>query len=155
LIDRSGDVGHHARPKHFGFPPNLHPGESEIVDAVFQSEKPFRGELVESCKLRHFNSFELFDHTGRVSRFFLQPDVAGEICVENLVLMRKDSDLDSLTRIFSQAPSTLIAQSRYFTQGEALISGEIVRNPTFAKFEGRLTLEGGGDAPIAPPAHAS
>jgi hypothetical protein len=75
---------------------------------------------------------------------------------ENLVLMRMNSqtDLDSLTRIFSQAPSTLIAQSRYFTQGEALISGEIVRNPTFAKFEGRLTLEGGGDAPIAPPAHA-
>jgi hypothetical protein len=29
------------------------------------------------------------------------------------------------------------------------------QNPTFAKFEGRLTLEGGGDAPIAPPAHAS
>jgi hypothetical protein len=61
LIDRSGDVGHH--PKHFGFPLDLHPGESEIVDAVFQSEKPIRGELVESCKLRYFNSFEFFDHT--------------------------------------------------------------------------------------------
>jgi hypothetical protein len=42
---------------------DLHPIESEIVDAVFQPEKPFRGEPVESCKLRYFNSFEFFDHT--------------------------------------------------------------------------------------------
>jgi hypothetical protein len=62
LIDRSGDVGHHARPKHFGFPLDLHPIESEIVDAVFQSEKTIRGEPVESCKLRYFNSFEFIDH---------------------------------------------------------------------------------------------
>jgi hypothetical protein len=45
--------------------PNLQPRESEIVDAVFQSEKSIRGEPVESCKLRYFNSFEFFDHTGR------------------------------------------------------------------------------------------
>jgi aspartate/methionine/tyrosine aminotransferase len=64
LIDRSGDVGHHPRPKHFGFPLNLPPIESEIVDAVFQSEKSIRGELVERWKLRYFNSFEFFDHTG-------------------------------------------------------------------------------------------
>jgi hypothetical protein len=38
--------------------------ESEIVDAVFQPEKLIRGEPVESCKLRYFNSFEFFDHTG-------------------------------------------------------------------------------------------
>jgi len=37
--------------------------ESEIVDAVFQPEKPIRGEPVESCKLRYFNSFEFFDIT--------------------------------------------------------------------------------------------
>ena len=37
----------------------VNPGrESEIVDAVFQSEKPIRGEPVESCKLHYFNSFE-------------------------------------------------------------------------------------------------
>jgi tetratricopeptide (TPR) repeat protein len=64
LIDRSGDVGHHPRPKHFGFLLVLHPRESEIVDAVFQPEKSIRGEPVESCKLRFFNSFEFFDHTG-------------------------------------------------------------------------------------------
>jgi hypothetical protein len=63
LIDCSGDVGHHPRPKHLGFPLNLQSCESEIVDAVFQSEKSIRGEPVESCKLRYFNSFEFFDHT--------------------------------------------------------------------------------------------
>jgi hypothetical protein len=63
LIDRSGDVGHHPRPKHLGFPLDLHPSESEIVDAVFQPEKSIRGEPVESCKLRYFNSFEFFDFT--------------------------------------------------------------------------------------------
>jgi hypothetical protein len=52
LVDRSGDVRHHPRPKHFGFPLALQRRESEIVDAVFQSEKSIRGEPVESCKLR-------------------------------------------------------------------------------------------------------
>jgi hypothetical protein len=55
------------RPKHFGFPLDLHPSESEIVDAVFQPEKPIRGEPVESCKLRYFNSSEFFDHTRPLS----------------------------------------------------------------------------------------
>jgi hypothetical protein len=64
LIDHSRDIGHHARPKHLGFPLDLPPIESEIVDAVFQSEKFIRGEPVESCKFRYFNSFEFFDHTG-------------------------------------------------------------------------------------------
>jgi hypothetical protein len=68
LIDRSGDVGHHPRPKHFGFPLDLHPSESEIVDAVFQPEKPTRSEPVESCKLRYFSSFEFFDHTSLLDR---------------------------------------------------------------------------------------
>jgi hypothetical protein len=71
LIDHSGDVGQHPRPKHLGFPLNLQPRESEIVDAVFQSEKSIRGEPVESCNLRYFNSFEFFDHTRfhQASRF--------------------------------------------------------------------------------------
>jgi hypothetical protein len=30
--DRSGDVGHHPRPKHLEFPRDLPPIESEIVD---------------------------------------------------------------------------------------------------------------------------
>jgi hypothetical protein len=48
---------------------DLQPRESEIVDAVFQSEKSIRGEPVESCKLRYFNSFEFFDHTGSDHRW--------------------------------------------------------------------------------------
>ena len=60
LVFDSGDVSKHAWAKHFAFPPNLQPHESEIVDAVFQSEKSIRGEPVESCKLRYFNSFEFF-----------------------------------------------------------------------------------------------
>ena len=67
LTDRSGDLGHHPRPKHLGFPLNLPPTESEIVDAVFQSEKSIRGEPVESCKLRYFNSFEFLDPTRKTS----------------------------------------------------------------------------------------
>src|SRR5262252_2570304 len=41
---------YHARPKHFGFPLDLQPSESEIVDAVFQSEKRIRREPLENCK---------------------------------------------------------------------------------------------------------
>lgn len=70
---------------------------------------------------------------------------------ENLVLMRMNSraDLEGLAPMFSQVNPALIAQSRYFVQGESLIVGEIVKSPTFAKFEGRITHEGGGDAPAA------
>jgi hypothetical protein len=57
LIDRSRDVDYHPRPKHLGFPLDLPPIKSEIV-AVFQPEKPIRGEPLQSCKLRYFNSFE-------------------------------------------------------------------------------------------------
>ncbi len=40
-----------------------HPCESKILDAVIQSKEPIRGEPVESCKCRYFNSFESFDYT--------------------------------------------------------------------------------------------
>jgi hypothetical protein len=63
LVDGSGYVGH-AGPKHLGFLLNLQPRESEIVDAVSQSEKSIRGEPVETCKLRYFKSLEIFDHAG-------------------------------------------------------------------------------------------
>jgi hypothetical protein len=67
MVYSSGHVSKHASSNHFGLPPNLQPRESEIVDAVFQSEKSIRGEPVESCKLRYFNSFEFFDHTGQIA----------------------------------------------------------------------------------------
>ena len=50
-------------PKAFWIPLDLHPSESEIVDAVFQPEKPIQGEPGESCRIRDFNAFEFFDHT--------------------------------------------------------------------------------------------
>src|ERR1700739_3665189 len=53
-------VGRHSSA--FGLPPNLQPRESEIVDAVLQSEKSIRGEPVSSCKLRYLNSLDFFDH---------------------------------------------------------------------------------------------
>jgi hypothetical protein len=51
--------------------------ESEIVDAVFQSEKSIRGEPVESCKLRYFNSFEFFDHTANLCAHALSRSAGG------------------------------------------------------------------------------
>jgi len=73
LIDHPGDVGHYPRPKHLGFLLDLPPIESEIVDAVFQSEKSIRGEAVESCNLCYFNSFEFFDYPGSVLLFAQLP----------------------------------------------------------------------------------
>jgi DNA helicase HerA-like ATPase len=66
---------------------------------------------------------------------------------ENLVLMRMNSlgDLDHVRTVFSHTPSTLVEQSSTFRLGESLVAGRIVPNPTFARFSGRLSLEGGGD----------
>jgi DNA helicase HerA-like ATPase len=68
---------------------------------------------------------------------------------DNLVLMRMNSvaDLDRLAGVFSFVPPSLMARSSYFSQGEALLAGKIVPTPLLAKFEGRLTREGGGDVP--------
>ena len=66
---------------------------------------------------------------------------------DNLVLMKMISNIDQkfISDIFSQASKSLISKSSTFSIGEALIAGNIVRSPTFAKFEGRLTFEGGSD----------
>ena len=70
---------------------------------------------------------------------------------ENLVLMRMNSlgDLDHVRTVFSHTPSTLVEQSSTFRLGESLLAGRIVPNPTFARFSGRLSLEGGGDVAIS------
>ena len=49
------------------FPPNLENLESEIVDAVSESEECIRGKPVENCKLLYFNLFEFLDHTGFIA----------------------------------------------------------------------------------------
>jgi uncharacterized protein len=68
---------------------------------------------------------------------------------DNLILMRMNSvsDLAHVSQIFSQAPTSFLDQSPHFAQGECLLAGKMVPNPTFGGFEGRITEEGGTDIP--------
>jgi uncharacterized protein len=70
---------------------------------------------------------------------------------DNLVLMKMNSasDLAHISQIFSQAPATFLDQSPHFAQGECLLAGKMVRNPTFGGFEGRFSEEGGTDVPTS------
>jgi uncharacterized protein len=70
---------------------------------------------------------------------------------DNLVLMKMNSasDLAHISQIFSQAPATFLDQSPHFVQGECLLAGKMVRNPTFGGFEGRFSEEGGTDVPTS------
>jgi DNA helicase HerA-like ATPase len=68
---------------------------------------------------------------------------------DNLALMKMNSvsDLAHISQILSQAPATFLDQSSHFAQGECLLAGKMVRNPTFVAFEGRFSEEGGTDVP--------
>ncbi len=68
---------------------------------------------------------------------------------DNLVLLRMNSlgDLNELQDMFSFVPSSMFEQASFFSQGEALIAGQIVHQPMMARFKGRLAREGGGDVP--------
>jgi uncharacterized protein len=70
---------------------------------------------------------------------------------DNLMLMKMNSasDLAHVSQIFSQAPVTFLDQSPHFAQGECLLAGKMVRNPTFGSFEGRFSEEGGTDVPTS------
>ncbi|WP_411963355.1 ATP-binding protein [Haloferax sp. YSMS24] len=67
----------------------------------------------------------------------------------NLLLMRMNSrsDLSQLASIFSQVPANLLSEATKFGLGETVLGGKFVQNPTFATFEGRLSVEGGSDVP--------
>jgi len=69
---------------------------------------------------------------------------------DNLILMRMQSgtDLTYITDTFGQLAPTLATQAATFSQGEALIVGKLAPSPLFAKFDGRLTKEGGADVDI-------
>ena len=69
--------------------------------------------------------------------------------------MNSSKDLNYIAETFSQVPPPLLNQSSSFSQGEALLTGKIVSGATFAKFEGRLSYEGGSDLPIAWAARAN
>jgi uncharacterized protein len=66
---------------------------------------------------------------------------------QNLVLMKNSSkpELDYISQVFSTVPISFINEARFFRRGEALIAGRLVDSPTFVKFEGRLSKEGGKD----------
>ncbi|MBV7332841.1 ATP-binding protein [Chloroflexi bacterium TSY] len=66
---------------------------------------------------------------------------------DNLVLMRMNSatDLNHLAALVSHVPNSLLQQALNFSQGESLLAGRIVANPTFTHFEGRMSVEGGSD----------
>ncbi|MDJ0497420.1 MAG: ATP-binding protein [Acidimicrobiia bacterium] len=75
----------------------------------------------------------------------LHPNVLSQC--DNLILMRMNSlaDVAHLSDTFSFVPPRLLEQSTGFTLGRALLAGKISPTPTLTKFEGRLSLEGGGD----------
>ena len=77
----------------------------------------------------------------------LHPNVLSQC--DNLILMRMNSqeDIGQLQSTFSFVPPRLLDQSSGFTLGRALVAGKISPTPTLAKFEGRLSHEGGGDVP--------
>ncbi|KAB1194346.1 DUF87 domain-containing protein [Haloferax sp. MBLA0076] len=68
---------------------------------------------------------------------------------DNLLLMRMNSqsDLDHLSAILSHVPASLLDEATKFGLGETVLGGKFVQNPTFAKFEGRISVEGGSDVP--------
>ncbi len=68
---------------------------------------------------------------------------------DNLVLMRMNSrsDLELLAEIFSFVPSPILGLSADFAQGEAVVAGKLVGNPTLGRFGPRWSAEGGADVP--------
>lgn len=59
------------------------------------------------------------------------------------------ADLAHISQIFSQVPTTFGVQSPHFDQGDCLLVGKKMRNPTFGGFEGRFSEEGVTDVPTS------
>jgi uncharacterized protein len=79
----------------------------------------------------------------------IHPNVLSQC--DNLMLMRMNSsaDLAQIAETFSQVAASLLARSPSFALGESLLTGKIIPAATFAKFEGRLSREGGLDPSTA------
>ncbi len=69
---------------------------------------------------------------------------------DNLALMRMNSpgDIAELTSVFGFAPADMLAASRFFVQGEALLAGTFIPTPSFVRMGARLTTEGGSDVGV-------
>jgi hypothetical protein len=59
------------------------------------------------------------------------------------------ADLAHISQILSQVPTTFVVQSPHLAQGECLLVGRIMRNPTFGGFEERFSEEGATDLPTS------
>jgi uncharacterized protein len=68
---------------------------------------------------------------------------------DNLVLMRLNSDADAAyaEAVFSFVPAGLLARSKTFGLGEALVAGKLSPHAALVKFGGRVAEEGGADVP--------
>jgi hypothetical protein len=68
---------------------------------------------------------------------------------DNLVLMRMNSrsDVAALSETFSFVPEQLLRLASDFRQGETVVAGKLVPNPTLGRFGPRWTVEGGSDIP--------
>lgn len=68
---------------------------------------------------------------------------------DNLVLMRMNSraDLAAVAETFSFVPQPLLGLASDFRQGEAIVAGKLVPEPTLGRFGPRWSVEGGADVP--------
>ncbi|KAM9861687.1 ATP-binding protein [Leucobacter sp. BZR 635] len=69
---------------------------------------------------------------------------------DNLCLMRMNSprDLVELGEVFGFVPEQLLQRSPDFKQGQALVAGGFVGQPTVTQMRARLTAEGGSDVRV-------
>jgi hypothetical protein len=75
----------------------------------------------------------------------LNPNVMTQCDNQIVMRMLSSADLATVTEAFSQIPSSLIHECTKFETGNALIAGRIASVPTFVKFDGRVSEEGGAD----------
>jgi hypothetical protein len=78
----------------------------------------------------------------------IHPSVVSQC--DNLFLMKMSlqEDLNTIAGTFPRVPRAFIEHASSFRLGEVLVSGRVVRNPTFARFGGRLLREGGSDVRV-------
>jgi hypothetical protein len=65
-----------------------------------------------------------------------------------LMRMNSPDDVIELGRAFGFAPTSLLAASTGFVQGEALLAGGFAPVPMLVQMRERLTHEGGSDVPV-------
>jgi DNA helicase HerA-like ATPase len=80
----------------------------------------------------------------------IHPNVLSQC--DNLALMRMSSprDLVELGDVLGYAPGELLAKSPEFVQGQALLAGGFVNEPTLVQVGERYTVEGGTDVKVPP-----